>query len=244
MKTIQQYLAIAVTTAFVAVSASSLAQTTVTITTTDAADSTIRSERPAKKRIDRVSTDFSIYLGLNGFAGTLPTAYDLRPIGSRFVALAWQKRIPVATAGTTRFRLVTGPEVAWNNFMFENKTVLTEQNGQIIAEAATLSLRKSKFVTTQLNLPLMLNVAFKSGFTLSAGAYAGVRLDSYTAQKPDNGRTVRTHGSFALNPVRWGLTTELGFRGCSKLFVRYEPNSPFRAGQTPDSSIWAVGIKL
>lgn len=244
MKTIQQYLAIAVATAFVAASATSFAQTTVTITTTDDADSTIRSERPAKKRIDRVRTDFSIYLGLNGFAGTLPSAYDLRPVGSRFVALAWQQRIPLATVGTTKFRLVTGPEVAWNNFMFENKTVLTERNGQIVAEAATLSLRKSKFVITQLNLPLMLNVAFKSGFTVSAGAYAGVRLDSYTAQKPDNGRTVRTHGSFALNPVRWGLTTELGFRGCTKLFVRYEPNSPFRAGQTPDSSIWAVGIKL
>ena len=244
MKTIQNCLATAFTAAFVAAtSATSFAQTTVTITTGDSTESVTRTEKFVRKA-DRVTSDFSIYLGINGFGNTLPTAYDLRPIGSRFVALSWQKRIPVATSGTTKIRLVTGPEVAWNNFMFENKTVLTDQNGQVTAETATVSLRKSKFVTTQLNLPLMVNVQFKSGFSISAGAYAGVRLDSYTAQKPENGRTVRTHGSFELNPVRWGLTTELGFRGCSKLFVRYEPNSPFRAGQTPDSSVWAVGIKL
>jgi len=246
MKTPKNCLATAFTAAFfAAASATSFAQMTVTITTGNDADSTTqtRTEKFTKK-MDRVTSDFSIHLGLTGFGGALSTAYDLRPIGSRFVALSWQKRIPLATSGTTKIRLVTGPEVAWNNFMFENKTVLTNQNGQIIAEAATISLRKSKFVTTQLNLPLMVNVAFKSGFTVSAGAYAGIRLDSYTAQKPDNGRTVRTHGAFELNPIRWGLTTELGFRGCSKLFVRYEPNSPFRAGQTPDSSIWAVGVKL
>ena len=244
MKTIQNCLATAFTAAFVAAtSATSFAQTTVTITTGDSTESVTRTEKFVRKA-DRVTSDFSIYLGINGFGNTLPTAYDLRPIGSRFVALSWQKRIPVATSGTTKIRLVTGPEVAWNNFMFENKTVLTDQNGQVTAEASTVSLRKSKFVTTQLNLPLMVNVQFKSGFSISAGAYAGVRLDSYTAQKPENGRTIRTRGSFELNPVRWGLTTELGFRGCSKLFVRYEPNSPFRAGQTPDSSVWAVGIKL
>ncbi len=249
MKTIQNFLATAFTASFTtilvaATPVTSFAQTTVTITTGDSDSTVTRTERPAKRVMDRVTTDFSVYLGLNGFGNSLPSAYDLRPIGSRFVALSWQKRIPVATMGTTKVRLVIGPEVAWNNFMFENNTVLTDQNGQVTAETARVPLRKSKFVTTQLNLPLLLNLAFKSGFTISAGAYAGIRLDSYTAQKPENGRTVRTHGAFELNPVRWGLTTEVGFRGSSKLFVRYEPNSPFRAGQTPDSSVWAVGVKL
>jgi hypothetical protein len=99
-------------------------------------------------------------------------------------------------------------------------------------------------VTTQLNLPVILNVAFKSGLTLGVGAYAGMRLDSYTKIKPEGGAAVRTHGSYNLNPIRWGLTTELGFRGSAKLFGRYEPNSPFRAGQGPDASVWAVGLKL
>ncbi len=229
------------TSAFIIASATAFAQTTVTITTT--ADSTAPL-RKIERRADRIASDFSIYLGLNMLGNSLPAGYDFRPIGSRFVALSWQKRIPLGKAGSTKFRLLTGPEVAWNNFMFEGNNRLIEQNGQLIVEAAPVELRKSKVVTTQLNLPLMLNMSFASRFTLNVGAYAGLRLDSYTAEKPVAGRTVRTHGAFNLNPIRWGLTTELGFRGEGKLFVRYEPNSPFRSGEGPNASVWAVGVKL
>ncbi|AQG80435.1 outer membrane beta-barrel protein [Spirosoma montaniterrae] len=230
------------TSAFIAASATAFAQTTVTITTQT--DSTVTTVRKPARSFDRVVNDFSIYLGINAFGAGMPTGYDFRPIGSRFVALAWHKRIPLGTSGSTKFRLITGPEVAWNNFMFEGNNRLIEQNNQLIVEAAPNELRKSKVVTTQLNLPLMLNIKFRSRFTLNAGAYAGMRLDSYTSVKPVGGSTVRTHGAFNLNPIRWGLTTELGFRGEGKLFVRYEPNSPFRSGEGPNASVWAVGVKL
>ena len=231
------------TTALIAVSATTFAQTTITITQ----DSVTRTIQP-KKSVERVVSDFSIYLGFNNFGAgamrALPAGYDFRPIGSRFVALSWQKRIPLAVNGSTKLRLVTGPEIAWNNFMFEGRNKLVEQNNQLVVEAATVDLHKSKLVTTQLNLPVILNIAFRSGLTLGVGAYAGFRLDSYTKVKPEGGPAVRSHGSFNLNPIRWGLTTELGFRGNAKLFGRYEPSSPFRAGQGPDASVWAVGIKL
>ena len=235
MKTIQHFL----TTALVVTSAVSLAQTTITTTT----DSTTRTVSAAKT-VERIVSDFSVYVGLNNFGGSLPTNYDFRPLGSRFVALAWQKRIPIGTNGTTKIRLVTGPEVAWNNFMFYGNNALSEQNGQLVVEAANADLHKSKLVTTQLNLPLIMNLTFRSGLTVGVGAYAGVRLDSYTKVKPEGASAVRTHGSYNLSPVRWGLTTELSFRDCTKLFVRYEPNSPFRAGQGPNASVWAVGLKL
>lgn len=237
MKTFKHLL----TTALVAASAVSFAQTTVTITS-DHSDS-VRTNKPLKT-VERITSDFSIYVGFNNFGGSMPAGYDFRPIGSRFVALAWQKRIPLLTAGSTKLRLVTGPEVAWNNFMFEGRNTLTEQNNQLVIEAANVDLRKSKLVTTQLNLPVLVNVRFKSGLTFAAGAYAGMRLDSYTKVKPEGGSAVRKHGSFNLNPVRWGFTSEVGFRGCGKLFFRYEPNSPFRSGEGPDASVWAVGLKL
>lgn len=235
MKAIQYFF----TSAPIASSAASFAQTTITITQ----DSTTRTVQTSKT-IERVVSDFSIYVGFTNFGGSLPSSYDFRPIGSRFVALAWQKRIPLSVSGSTKLRLITGPEIAWNNFMFTDRNKLTEQNNQLVVEAADVDLRKSKLVTTQLNLPVILNVAFKSGLTLGVGAYAGMRLDSYTKIKPEGGAAVRTHGSYNLNPIRWGLTTELGFRGSAKLFGRYEPGSPFRAGQGPDASVWAVGLKL
>ena len=237
MNTIKHLL----TTALIAASTASFAQiTTVTITT----DSTSTPRVTKSRSSARVTSDFSIYVGLNNFGGSLPASYELSPIGSRFVALSWQKRIPISVSGPTKLRLITGPEVAWNNFMFTDRNTLVEQNGQVVIEPANVDLRRSKLVTTQLNLPLMLNLSFSSGFNWSVGAYAGMRLDSYTKVKPEGGSTARNHNSYNLNPIRWGLTTELGFRGTSKLFFRYEPNSPFRAGQGPDTSVWAVGIKL
>ncbi|GAB3805416.1 hypothetical protein GCM10028819_38630 [Spirosoma humi] len=236
MKTIKHLL----TSALLVTSAATFAQTTTVIITSDSTVSTTRHRRT----MDRITSDFSIYLGFNNFGGSLPAGYDFRPIGSRFVALSWQKRIPLSVKGATKLRLITGPEVAWNNFMFEGRNTLVDRNNQLTIEQADVDLRKSKFVTAQLNLPVMINVAFRSGLTLGVGAYAGIRLDSYTKVKPEGGSALRTHGSYNLNPVRWGLTTELGFRGSSKLFFRYEPTSPFRAGQGPDASVWAVGVKI
>lgn len=236
MKTFKHIL----TTALIAASVTSFAQsTTITIITDSTTTTTER-----KKHAERVRSDFNIYLGFNGFSGALPAGYDFRPVGSRFVSLAWQTRIPVAVRGNTKLRLLTGPEVAWNNFMFEGRNTLVAQNGQLVVEPATVDLRKSKLVMAQLNLPLMLNMSFKSGFSLSMGGYAGIRLDSYTKVKPEGGAAVRTHNTYNLNPVRWGYTAELGYRGHAKLFGRYEPDSPFRAGQGPDAGIWTVGIKL
>ncbi|GAB3499057.1 hypothetical protein GCM10027341_21530 [Spirosoma knui] len=230
-----------IATALFATSTASFAQTTVVTVTTDSTSTTTHKRWRAA---ERVTSDFSIYIGVNNFSGSLPAGYELRPIGSRFIALGWQKRIPLIAKGPTKLRLVAGPEIAWNNFMFEGNNTLVKRNDQLIVEPVTTELHKSKLVTTQLNLPVMLSLRFKSGLTFAAGGYVGTRLDSYTKVKPVGGSSVRTHGSFNLNPVRWGLTSEIGFRNELKLFGRYEPNSPFKTGQGPDASVWVVGLKL
>ncbi|GAB4055604.1 porin family protein [Spirosoma litoris] len=234
------------TTAMIAATTASFAQSTTVTITTDSTSSTSSTQitRTRSRHYSRVTSDLGIYIGLNNFGSSLPANYELSPIGSRFVALSWQKRIPIAVNGSTKLRLITGPEVAWNNFMFVDRNMFVAQNGQVGVETASVDLHRSKLVTTQLNLPVMLNLSLRSGFSWSLGAYAGMRLDSYTKVKPEGEAAVRNHNSYNLNPIRWGLTTELGFRGDAKLFFRYEPNSPFRSGQGPDTSVWAVGIKL
>ncbi|GAB3959490.1 hypothetical protein GCM10028805_55720 [Spirosoma harenae] len=230
--------------ALFAASTASFAQTDSTTITTTTTESTYRSHRYTHRFSERVRSDLKIYVGFNGLGGSLPAGYDFRPVGSRFVALGWQMRIPLAVNGATKLRLVTGPEVAWNNFMFEGRNTLVEQNKQLVIEQADVDLRRSKLVTTQLNLPLMLNLTFRSRFTMSLGAYAGLRLDSYTKVKPVGGEAVRDHGTYSLNPIRWGYLAEMGVRGHVKLFGRYEPNSPFKSGQGPDASVWTVGLKF
>jgi hypothetical protein len=240
MKTFKHLL----TTALLATATVTFAQTTTTITVSAEGDTTTTTITKPKKTIERVASNFTVYVGLNNFSGNLSDGYDLKPLGSRFIALAWQQRIPLIASGKTKLRLITGPEVAWNNFMFEGRNVLIERDNQLIIEPAAVDLRRSKLVTTQLNLPLLLNLSFRSGFSFSAGAYAGMRLDSYTKVKPEGSQAVRNHSDYNLKPFRWGLTAELGFRGHTKLFGRYEPQSIFRPRLGPDAAVWSFGIKL
>jgi hypothetical protein len=242
MKTVKHFLS----TVLFATATATFAQTTTTITVSTEGDTTttIITDAKPKRAIERVASNFAIYVGLNNFGGTMPDGYDLKPLGSRYVALAWQQRIPLFTRGKAKLRLITGPEVAWNNFMFEGRNVLTERDNQLSIESAAVDLHRSKLVTTQLNLPLLVNLSLPSGFSFSAGAYAGMRLDSYTKVKPEGGQAVRAHSDYNLKPFRWGLTAELGFRGHTKLFGRYEPQSIFRPGLGPDAAVWSFGIKL
>ncbi|QKZ12463.1 outer membrane beta-barrel protein [Spirosoma sp. KUDC1026] len=243
MKTFKHFLIAGLFTTTTATFAQTTTTTITVSTNGDTTTTTTTSARP-KKAIERVASNFTVYLGLNNFGSNLADGYDLKPLGSRYIALAWQQRIPLISGGKTKLRLITGPEVAWNNFMFEGRNVLTERDNQLVIESAAVDLHRSKLVTTQLNLPLLLNLSLRSGFSFSAGAYAGMRLDSYTKVKPEGGKAVRDHGDYNLKPFRWGLTAELGFRGHTKLFGRYEPQSIFRPGLGPDASVWSVGIKL
>jgi hypothetical protein len=240
MKTFKHLLS---TVLFATATAAFAQTTTITVSTEGDTTTTIINDAKPKKTIERVASNFAIYVGLNNFGGSMPDGYDLKPLGSRYVALAWQQRIPLIN-GKTKLRLITGPEVAWNNFMFEGRNILTERDNRLVIESAAVDLRRSKLVTTQLNLPLLLNLSLQSGLSFSAGAYVGMRLDSYTKVKPEGGQAVRDHGDYNLKPFRWGMTAELGFRGHTKLFGRYEPQSIFRPGLGPDAAVWSFGIKL
>ncbi|GAA4445776.1 hypothetical protein GCM10023189_00080 [Nibrella saemangeumensis] len=190
-------------------------------------------------------SDFGIYLGFNNYNQSAPANYELNTGGSRFVALGWRRNLRLVNGTGAALRLGIGPEIAWNNFMFENKNVLAERNNQLFVEPASIDVKKSKLTVAQLNLPVLLNLSFKpSRLSIGVGAYAGVRVDSYTKVKPVVGDTERTKGSYNLNNVRWGLMTELGWSGRSKLFFRYEPTTLFRTNEGPELNVWAVGVRL
>lgn len=191
-------------------------------------------------------SDLGVYVGFNNYSGSAPANYELNTGGSRFVALGWRRNLGLVNGPKAALRLGIGPEIAWNNFMFENKSVLSRRNNELVVEAAPFEVKKSKLTVAQLNLPVLLNLSFKaSGLSLGFGAYAGIRVDSYTKVKPVSGDTERAHGSYNLNNVRWGLMTELGWNRRSKLFARYEPSTTlFRAGEGPNLNVWAVGVRL
>lgn len=207
----------------------------------------------ASRQARQFSKDFGVYIGLNNYSGTAPAGFDLRPGASRFVALSWRRNILLNPQGirATRFRLGIGPEIAWNNFALYGRNVLIDNRNPISSAQPGLNivedardLKKSKLTTCQFNVPVILNIALKSGLTLGVGAYAGIRLDSYTKVKPEGGDPIRDHGAYELKNVRWGLTTEFGWQDEVHLFIRYEPSGLFRDGQGPNVNAWAVGFRL
>ncbi len=229
---------------------------TTTVTRSRRSGVTINlSRNRASRAAQRFSKDFGIYLGVNNYSGSAPAGFDVRPGASRFVALSWRRNILLtnpAVSGKTKLQLGIGPEIAWNNFVLDGNLRFTNDNDPfssakpqgIRVVADSRDLKKSKLTVCQFNVPVVLNIAFKSGLTLGVGAYAGIRLDSYTKVKPEGGDPTRDHGPYALNNVRWGLTTELGWRNEARLFVRYEPSNLFRDGQGPNLNAWAVGVRL
>ena len=213
------------------------------------------SRNRASRTARRFSKDFGIYLGLNNYSGSAPAGFDVRPGASRFVALSWRRNILLGNpqaSGKTKLRLGFGPEIAWNNFALEGNRRFNDYNDPLSSAKPqgirvvddSRDLKKSKLTVCQFNVPVVLNIAFKSGLTLGVGAYAGIRLDSYTKVKSEGGDALRDHGPYALNNVRWGLTTEFGWRDEARLFVRYEPSNLFRDGQGPTLNAWAVGFRL
>lgn len=202
----------------------------------------------ASRAARQFSKDFGVYIGLNNYSGSATPAFEVRPGASRFVALSWRRNIRLNASRNTTLRLGIGPEIAWNNFAFEGNRVLINttnpgSSGLSVVEDQR-DLKRSKLTVCQFNVPVVLNIAFKSGLTLGVGAYAGIRLDSYTKVKPDGGDAVRNHGPYALNNVRWGLTSEFGWQNDVHLFVRYEPSTLFKAGLGPNVNAWAVGFRL
>jgi hypothetical protein len=78
------------------------------------------------KRDERAShavhSNFSLDLGLNALtnrSGLSEEQFDLKPTGSRYVSLNWHYDIRVGGRRSPLF-LVVGPELAFNNYMFDN----------------------------------------------------------------------------------------------------------------------------
>lgn len=198
---------------------------------------------------------FYISLGLDNVAGPgtgnqpAGQGFDLRPLGSRYLAFGWLQSARLARGRDAALNLNLGLEFSWYNFMFEGNRVAVKDVptvGQFGFQESTESLRKTKLTVAYVNLPVMLTTSFRRGFLsyLSAGGHVGYRLDSYTKIKQSSGEKDHAHGSFYLNNFRYGLRAELGIRNFPDLFVNYDLNPLFAETKGPDLRAVSFGIKF
>jgi hypothetical protein len=113
--------------------------------------------------------------------------------------------------------LVTGLGVNWNIYRFEGMNSIAVGNDDIITAlipVETVPLKKSKFNTLYLNIPLMFEVQIPAGYSrlnLAAGVIGGLRLNSWTKLVYEDGEKTRTNGEYNLNLLRGGVTARVGY---------------------------------
>lgn len=192
-------------------------------------------------------SDFGLYIGLNNWAKGSTTGSSLDTWGSRYVALSFQRNVTLINGKQVDLALTYGPEVAWNNFMFEENNVVEMSGKQVVFKDFGQNLSKSKLVVPMLNLPMMLNFGFEEAkFRIGLGGYVGYRIGGYSKLKYEGGKKEKLKGSYGLEDFRYGLTAELGKKKGATLFVRYDLNQVFKADQTNAKGLqaWSIGLRL
>ena len=211
-------------------------------------------ERARRRKRDRNSGnfDYGISIGLNNFIqqGTNPSypedSYDLRPIGSRYVALSAGAMPTLVQGKYASLKLYYGVEVAWNNFMFEGNNIAEKTPTGVAFPDAGRDLQKSKLTVCTIGIPVVPRVTFYNSdgrkiCHIGLGGYVNYRLDSYRKIKEADGSKDRRHSDYYLNNYRYGIMAHLGLRSVD-FFVKYDLNPLFQTDKGPDVRTLSFGI--
>jgi Outer membrane protein beta-barrel domain len=200
------------------------------------------------------STNFVLSLGLNAYGNNETKLamynlqeYDLKPLGSRYVALGFYRGGTLIKGEHVALRVRTGVEFSWYNLMFEGDNVAKIGTNRVEFPVNTAALDKSKLTVSYVNLPLMFNTVFRSSFIthIGVGGYAGYRLDSYTKLKTNEGSVkYHNHNGYYLNNFRYGLSAEIGFRKSLDLFFNYDLNPLFQDQHGPNVNMLSFGVRF
>jgi hypothetical protein len=113
--------------------------------------------------------------------------------------------------------IVTGLGLTFNNYRFENQNSIAEGEDGAISELIPIdvSVKKSKFSTLYLNVPVMLEVQIPAGYShrlnVAAGVIGGLKLNAWTKVVLENGEKNRVNGDYNLNLLRGGVTARIGY---------------------------------
>ncbi len=135
-----------------------------------------------------------------------------------------------------RIGFVTGLGINWNNYRFDgNNNIIKEENGVIAKYDPELLLKKSKFSTLYLSLPVLLEFqipADHNHLNIAAGPIGAVKLYSYSKMVFDNGDKVRSEDDFSLNMLRYGATLRIGYENFQVYGTTYF-TPLFKTGKAP-----------
>jgi hypothetical protein len=135
-----------------------------------------------------------------------------------------------------RIGFVTGLGFNWNNYRFNgNNNIIKSETGVIEKYDPEALLKKSKFSTLYLTLPILLEFqipADHNHLNIAAGLIGAVKLYSYSKMVFEEGDKVRSEDDFSLNMLRYGVTARIGYENL-QVYSTYYITPLFQTGKGP-----------
>jgi hypothetical protein len=135
-----------------------------------------------------------------------------------------------------RIGIVTGLGINWNNYRFDgNNNIMKAESGMIEELDPGVPLKKSKFSTLYLHLPLLLEFqipADHNHINIAAGPIGAVKLSSNTKLVYEDGDKVKSDADLSLNMLRYGATARVGFENL-QITGTYYLTPLFKTGKGP-----------
>jgi len=153
----------------------------------------------------------------------------------------------------TNIGLVTGMGLEWNNYRFDQKITLKEENGVIYPDSETYqeaSIKKSKLTSLYLTVPLLMEfqipVKNDHKIHMSAGLVGGLRLGTHTKikyKRKGNTHKDKDRDDYNLQAFRYSAQVRLGYRAIN-IFASYGMTDLFRKNKGPELTPYTIGLTL
>ncbi len=174
-------------------------------------------------------------------------AYEGTPYGEFFDVREWkstQFTINLLQASAFNKARNLGISVALgikaNNYRLRNTMSLTDIDGLTVPVELEGRVKKSKFTTAALHIPVEVSFGNPYRFAFSVGGFVDMTMNSHTKVKYRGGSKDKEH-NFPVEFIQAGLSARFSFRNFS-IYGNYTPTRLFKSGRGPEMSVWTIGI--
>lgn len=188
----------------------------------------------------------SVEVGWNILSNQSYAAYDGTSNGGFFDIHNWKStQVTVNLLGASahsrnkRFGVDVALGIRANNYRFDSNMTLSKEY-LIQPVAIEGRVKKSKFNTAAVHIPLEVWVGRPSKFAFSMGGYVDMVMNSHTKIKYKGGNKDKVH-NFPVNFIQAGVTARVTMFGFS-IYGQYTPTQLFKTGRGPEMSQWTIGI--
>jgi hypothetical protein len=147
--------------------------------------------------------------------------------------------------------ITTGAGIQWNSYRLANDYTLSTTKDTLFAIMdSSINLKKNKFRTTWINVPLLLEFntskTQKNNVHVSAGVVGGIHLGTMYKQKYTSEGVksrYKTKNDFNVAPYKLEAMVRLGY-GSFNLFASYQLTELFEKGKGPELYPFTLGLTM